>query len=267
MVNGMCKKCDRVSVIVQDGENVCPYCILAPENGDENTLDVNCGICKIIVEEDSEGLFCDVCNSWFHNDCNEIPLDYELYASLNEAPKNVKWFCDKCIWETDKWIKDVNNKQYNTLKDNDNLHEPLKSEECNKSLDLDECFPTEDSEEFIKLQQKKKRKKKPNKQSISDIIKTSYNTIAKENILNRLNISPEKLSNITNEILFVKRTKHVRSKCNLCPKAFIHLEDCIAHKLSDHDDVQKPYKCSVCKTVWETKSALHKHIRIHTWHE
>ncbi|CAL4091028.1 unnamed protein product [Meganyctiphanes norvegica] len=265
MVNEHCNKCNKV--LVQGEENPCSKCILVSENGDENTLDVNCGICKVIVEEDSEGLFCDVCNSWFHNYCNKTPLDYELYALLNDAPKNVKWFCDKCIWETDKWIKDVNNKQYNTSKDNDKVHAQLKSEECNDSLDLDECDPIEDSEEFIILQQKKKRMKKPNAQSIYDNIRTSSDTIATENILNLLDISPEKLSNISKEILSVKKTKHIRSKCNLCSKAFIHLEDCIAHILSFHEGVLKPYRCSVCKTVWETKKALHKHIRIHTIHK
>ncbi|CAL4108889.1 unnamed protein product, partial [Meganyctiphanes norvegica] len=265
MVNEICNKCNRALVL--DGENLCPYCILALENGDENTVDVNCGICKIIVEEDSEGLFCDVCNSWFHNDCVEIPLDYELYALMNEAPKNVKWFCDKCIWETEKWIRGVSKKQHTTSTDNDKLHKHLNSEEWNNSLDLD---GSEDNEEFIKLQQKKKRKKNTNVQDIvvfSDILRPASKMFQPENILNRLDISPEKLSNITNEIISVKKTKHIRSKCNLCPKAFIHLEDCIAHILSDHEGVQKPFKCSVCKTVWGTKKALHKHTEIHMRHE
>ncbi|CAL4166398.1 unnamed protein product [Meganyctiphanes norvegica] len=265
MVNELCNKCNRA--IVLDGENLCPYCILSPEKRDENTLDVNCGICKTIVEEDSEGLFCDVCNSWFHNDCNKTPLEYELYALLDGAPKNVKWFCDKCIWETDKWIKDVNNKKYNISNDNGKLLAHLKFEESDHSLEFDDCVPTEDSEEFINLEQKNKRKKKPNVQSISDVVRTSSKTIATENILNRLDITPEKLSNITDAIISVKKTRHIRSQCNLCPKSFIHLAECIAHILSDHEGVQNPYKCSVCKTVWLTKSALHKHIRTHTRHE
>merc|ERR1711874_600893 len=82
----------------------------------ENTLSVDCGVCKVLVEEDSEGLFCDVCNTWFHNDCNEMPLHYDLYALLNDAPQNIKWFCDNCIWETEKWITQVNNTQKKSLR-------------------------------------------------------------------------------------------------------------------------------------------------------
>ncbi|CAL4224268.1 unnamed protein product [Meganyctiphanes norvegica] len=262
--------------------------VLTRENGDENKLDVNCGICQIIVEEDNEGLYCDVCNSWFHNDCNKTPLDYELYVLLNEAPKNVKWFCDKCIWKIEKWIKDVNNKQYKTSMNNDKLHEDhnkdsrptiseikididnenlenenLEAEEINDSLDLNEFDSTEDKEEVIKIT----HKKKPRIEIISDSIRASSETSVKENILNLLNISPEKLSNITDEIRSVKKTKptnkYIRSKCNLCPKTFLHLEDCIAHNLSDHGGVQKPYKCSVCKKVWETKRARERHMSVH----
>ncbi|CAL4060584.1 unnamed protein product [Meganyctiphanes norvegica] len=281
MVNEMCKECKRTLVLGE--ENLCTYCDLTRDN-----MDVNCGICKVIVEEDSEGLYCDVCNSWFHNECNKTPLEYELYALLNEAPKNVKWFCDKCIWETDKWIKGMNNKQYHTSKDNEVLHkeqnkyhrsamseikleignknsenEDLETEEIHHSLDLDEYSSTEDKKEVMKMQQKKKWMKRANVKGISDNIGTISDNIVADNILNCLNISPENLSDITEGLLSVKKSKNIRTICNLCPKAFNHLEDCIAHKLSDHEGVQRPYKCSVCKTVWETKSAREGHMAVH----
>ncbi|CAL4059549.1 unnamed protein product [Meganyctiphanes norvegica] len=252
-----------------------------------NTLDVNCGICKVIVEEDSEGLFCDVCNSWFHNDCNKTPLDYELYALLNEAPKNVKWFCDKCIWETEKWIKEVNSKQSQILNYNKELHnehnpdrtpqiseikveiddeypENWEFEGMSNSLDLGDCDPPEDTEEVTRIKQKRKLKKKSSVDNVCNNVMRITETIKTQNMLNLRNISQEKLLNITDGILSVNETNCTRTKCNLCPKTFINLDDCIAHRLSDHEGVvKKPYKCSICKKNWKTKNSLTIHMRIH----
>merc|ERR1739842_40674 len=126
----------------------CAYCELSQEKTDKNTANVHCGVCRIIVEEDSEGIFCDVCNSWFHNFCNETPLQDELYALLNEAPNNVKWFCDKCIWETEKWIKGVNSKT------------PQASSEIKDSNKI-----TKKSKRNLGKKNKKKKKKKKKKKS------------------------------------------------------------------------------------------------------
>ncbi|CAL4169101.1 unnamed protein product, partial [Meganyctiphanes norvegica] len=90
-------------------------------------------------------------------------------------------------------------------------------------------------------------------------------TIVVKRISDLLNISHKKLLNITDGILSKKtKTGGTRSKCNLCPKVFLHLEDCIAHKLSDHEGIQKPYKCPVCKTVWTTKAARKVHLETHS---
>ncbi|CAL4091245.1 unnamed protein product [Meganyctiphanes norvegica] len=277
MANGNCKECKRALVLNE--ENFCACCELTRKNRDENSLDVNCGICKVIVEEDSEGLFCDVCNSWFHNDCNKTPLDYELYALLNEAPKNVKWFCDKCIWETEKWIKFVNKKQCQALIHNKIIDEErpaiseikididnedfenrdLENEKIYDSVHIEEYVPPGIKKQFIRIKEKEKQKKSTESFVYGEIGTISKN-IEKENILNLLVISSEKLSNINDGILSVKKTKYIRSKCKVCPKSFIHLEDCIAHILRDHEGVQRPYKCSVCKMVWETKASRNNHI-------
>ncbi|CAL4179245.1 unnamed protein product, partial [Meganyctiphanes norvegica] len=156
MSNEKCKECQRDLVL--DEENLCAYCELTQDMSDKNTPDVNCGTCKVIVEEDSEGLFCDVCKSWFHNYCNETPLKNELYTLLNEAPNNVKWFCDKCIWETEKWIKELNNRKNQT---SDEVHNTSKiinklnkeshkeNEEANGDENEENAVITEDSDEEV----------------------------------------------------------------------------------------------------------------------
>lgn len=103
MTKGKCKECS--TELISDEGGVCSHCITAPSDHEESiTENVECGICKLIVNEDSEGLFCDVCESWFHNSCCKSPLATLLYGLMNEAPDNIKWFCDHCIWETEKWI-------------------------------------------------------------------------------------------------------------------------------------------------------------------
>ncbi|CAL4112944.1 unnamed protein product, partial [Meganyctiphanes norvegica] len=308
MANEECKKCKRKLEI--DEQNLCAYCVGNQEKNCANAIAVNCGICKVIVEEDSEGLFCDVCNTWFHNCCNTTPLNYELYALLNEAPDNLKWFCDKCIWETEKWIKMLNsNHETSTMVANPNEivivdkvnKEPTKpTEEINvggneynnplipeikievvnenyETEDLeneesdhsDEWLPIEENEEVIKIKQKKKLKSKLSEKTTCENIRTISEDIAAENISDLLDISPEKLLNFTNEILSVDqlkqhKLKHIRAKCDLCPRAFLHFEDCVAHKLSDHEGVQKPYKCSICKKTFDTKRHRKRHMENHS---
>lgn len=312
-----CRECKRALVLEE--ENLCVYCELTQESTVEIAVIISCGVCKVSVEEDNEGLFCYVCNSWFHNNCNETPLDYELYALLHDAPSNVKWFCDKCTWETEKWIKVVEKKQCeasavirkkkrinklkkgetnkeehdeeyvllnikdkavlcgedneemniehdgdvyreikvevhdqddeelyerddkNILEEDNKDHIPVKPENENEE------FKNEDSDGWDLSKEEIKKGKRKKKWKINPKEITITENLAAENILSILDISPERLPSITDGIIYVKssNSKHIRSKCNLCPKHFKHPEVCIAHKLVVHEGVQTPYKCSI----------------------
>ncbi|CAL4226753.1 unnamed protein product [Meganyctiphanes norvegica] len=127
MTKGKCKECSKE--LVSDEEDVCSQCELI-SNSEEVTAteNVECGRCKLIVNEDTEGLFCEVCDRWFHNFCCDSPLNKQLYGLMNGAPENVKWFCDKCIWETEKWIKDLD-------KDNSGAERDIETEKNTDNVD------------------------------------------------------------------------------------------------------------------------------------
>ena len=80
-------------------KQVCSYCLESSKEEITDTQEnVQCGVCDTVVEEDGEGLLCEMCGLWYHNCCNKYPLPPGgLYDLLNAAPENIKWFCDKCL--------------------------------------------------------------------------------------------------------------------------------------------------------------------------
>ncbi|CAL4231262.1 unnamed protein product [Meganyctiphanes norvegica] len=112
MDTGKCSECGKELVA---GEKVrCVYCELNHTNvaggggdrGAPSEADTNCGVCDTFITRDIASLCCELCKRLYHNSCNEIPLVEQYCSLVHEAPKNVKWFCDKCVWETEKWIKE-----------------------------------------------------------------------------------------------------------------------------------------------------------------
>ncbi|CAL4079130.1 unnamed protein product [Meganyctiphanes norvegica] len=222
-------------------------------------------------------------------DCTECDKKYPNEQRLAEhkishIPNEEKTFaCDQC----EKGFKDtgqlISHKSIHTgdmqteemFNSEDSVVEiPTEEEEAhseekdlaeNVEVESDEVVPTEEDKEVLNINQKKIQKFKVRENIAYGNIKTLSETVVVKNSLDLLNIIPENLSNITDGILSIKKkARGTRSKCNLCPKAFLHLEDCIAHKLSDHEGVQKPYKCPVCKTVWKTKQERKLHLETHS---
>ena len=60
-----------------------------------------CSVCRANVGESidkqGQGIECDLCGLWFHNQCLQEPCSTELYTSLKGSPSNVKLFCPRCV--------------------------------------------------------------------------------------------------------------------------------------------------------------------------
>ncbi|CAL4230921.1 unnamed protein product [Meganyctiphanes norvegica] len=76
------------------------------DQGAPPKADTNCGVCDILIIKDKGSLCCELCKRSYHNYCNMVPLNEKYCSLMYEAPKNIKWFCDKCVLIKEKWIKD-----------------------------------------------------------------------------------------------------------------------------------------------------------------
>jgi hypothetical protein len=54
------------------------------------------------VEENDNGIGCDVCEQWYHSTC--IGLTPAALALLSTATDTVKWACPPCACENAHWI-------------------------------------------------------------------------------------------------------------------------------------------------------------------
>ncbi|CAL4181883.1 unnamed protein product [Meganyctiphanes norvegica] len=248
-------------------------------------MNVNCGLCDAIVEENNEGLYCDVCNCWYHNDCSENPLIEDMYCLLNDAPINVKWFCDKCIWETEKWIT-----SFNVDKSNDDMH--------------NEASPPAQKRKI--KENKIKKKGRPKKRKLDDNDKTNNVEDSNDDRTGQSEVkietqdeaidyedsqnsdptwSPNVIPNVTdddeeNENNEEKRRSGVlkkekrtsihynlkqtdKLKCDLCTKTFLNPDKMVAHKLW-HDGDERPYKCTDCGKGFKRMDALRVHSTTHS---
>ncbi|CAL4248110.1 unnamed protein product, partial [Meganyctiphanes norvegica] len=244
------------------------HCGLKTGQG-ENMNNVNCGICDAIVEEDSEGLYCDVCNCWYHNACGENPLIEDIYCLLNDAPINVKWFCDKCIWETEKWITSLNAGKSNDIIDDEESH--FDNSQTSSEFGEQEVENSIESQTNISVQENKNIKKRGRPKKIklnenvnkTDILddECNYDIIKEPEV--KIEVQNEDIDFDDSSYSYSdswssddnheakennkKKRRHgfkkksiKRSYCNLCSKGFLKPEDFVAHNLW-HDGDKKPY--------------------------
>ena len=65
-----------------------------------------CGACNQPVPEDAKALECQLCDLWYHIECEGIAVDkYELLEPVREL---VKWFCKKCDRTFAKMKQEIN---------------------------------------------------------------------------------------------------------------------------------------------------------------
>ena len=69
-----------------------------------------CSVCEKPVAINHEAVFCDICNRWVHNRCNNICK--KTYNNLKKDP--TPWFC-KCCMQKEIPFSNINDTEYNRL--------------------------------------------------------------------------------------------------------------------------------------------------------
>ncbi|CAL4119811.1 unnamed protein product, partial [Meganyctiphanes norvegica] len=253
-------------------------------------MNVNCGICDAIVEEDSEGLYCDVCKCWYHNVCGESPLIEDIYCLLNDAPINVKWFCDKCIWETEKWITSLNADKSNDIIRDETIPKvqeaKFKNIEPHNETHVNLDISSRENNKIKKKGRTKKEKVKKGRNTVCDSnsdhpeltevkielhdeaidFEDRQNSDADSCIPDDTEVGEEYENSKEKQrstILKKKRYCARKHKCDLCTKSFRYHENLVAHKLW-HDGDKKPYKCTECGKTFMTSSGFKIHSTKHS---
>lgn len=86
------------------------------DKSDQKDLDVeyNCGKCKIRVGDDEPGLCCDVCDLWYHIQCENLPKQIYDFMVKEEAGKQLNWtcsFCERGYGKMNKMLKRICSQQ------------------------------------------------------------------------------------------------------------------------------------------------------------
>ena len=58
----------------------------------ENPEALYCPLCTLIVADDTRGLCCDHCSTWYHANC--LFISEEEYMAMSNSPDD--WYCDRC---------------------------------------------------------------------------------------------------------------------------------------------------------------------------
>ncbi|CAL4090928.1 unnamed protein product [Meganyctiphanes norvegica] len=252
----------------------------------EEDEDVNCGACSCLVEDNGEGLYCEICCTWYHNACVHSPLPRDVYDELGEAPDNVKWLCDRCREDTIVRVK-LKLKGLNRHKNNYNTDSGFG---ISRAGDHDE-YTTRQANDNDFLQKGRTRTK--NTKLGSD---TTVNNDAKGNsISKRRGITdrgrcrlrgkgargsykkkirnPDKYrckeegcdfrANVPSVLKYhmLAHTDKNSFQCEVCGKNFSSPGNLKSHNVI-HMEV-KPFKCSKCDKCFNTKSHLDRHSWYH----
>ena len=55
-----------------------------------------CGICDAVVTDDDEAIACEICDRWFHIECEELPKCVYDFMGTEEGSKKLSWYCTHC---------------------------------------------------------------------------------------------------------------------------------------------------------------------------
>ena len=69
---------------------------------EQEAATAKCGECKQAVTTTQTGLQCEVCQDWFHTECQDMPL--EVYSFLCESGSSLHWYCRRCNKEVASMI-------------------------------------------------------------------------------------------------------------------------------------------------------------------
>ena len=105
-----------------------------------NSILYPCVVCAGEVTDERNksgfGLHCSGCENYFHNSCNDKPIDVKLFDMLKGSPSYIKTFCPNC----NKSMKDVNTKLKQINKNVLNIASQV--EECSKKAVEVKSFAT-----------------------------------------------------------------------------------------------------------------------------
>ena len=99
-------KC-RVKTALND-DGYCPGCVKKNAALEEDNVPYPCGHCKANCDDEGMGMFCELCLTWFHAICVNIPK--EAYQWIRKV-KGHKWFCSGCGSKVDKILDKANHQE------------------------------------------------------------------------------------------------------------------------------------------------------------
>lgn len=95
---------------------------------DENTDD-KCGRCSKVVRDKDMALICDICETWHHAKCEQIPDDIYKFVAGEEAGSQFTWhcvFCKKGCGKLKTHVEKLEKLQVDLIEKQDILQEEVK---------------------------------------------------------------------------------------------------------------------------------------------
>ena len=101
--------------------------------------DAICPNCRKTVEDEQDGVECDMCGNWYHGKCQNVTE--ELYKVLGNKKYSINWYCDICDLSAKKIMSNVmriQKRQDDMEKKLDGLDSKLSKLDQNVTSRLDE---------------------------------------------------------------------------------------------------------------------------------
>ena len=106
--------CQTYKCRVKTGLNetgYCPGCVKKQAALADDSTPYPCGTCKKNCTNENMGMFCELCLTWYHAICVDIPKDgYEWLKKV----KGSKWFCSGCGSKVDQILDKANSLEVET---------------------------------------------------------------------------------------------------------------------------------------------------------
>lgn len=62
------------------------------ENGEND----KCGHCKVVITDEDKAAACEVCDTWYHIKCEELPDSVYEYMGTEKGMRKILWYCTYC---------------------------------------------------------------------------------------------------------------------------------------------------------------------------